>query len=204
MDIKPKKINKYHSLLKRNIDIVLSIFSMILLLPLFLALALIVGLNSTGGIIYKQIRLGKNGKSFNLYKFRTMHINSEINTGPIWADKNDSRITREGKILRKFHLDEIPQLYNVFKGHMSIVGPRPERPHIVNILKKEIPSYTHRMRVKPGITGWAQIMGGYDATMADVNLKLKHDIFYIENMSIFMDLKIMFMTILAVIKGKGQ
>ena len=131
-------------------------------------------------------------------------INSEKYTGPIWAEKDDSRITPVGKVLRKYHLDEIPQLYNVCRGQMSIVGPRPERPIIVSKLIKEIPYYTHRLKVKPGITGWAQINGNYDNTMTDVYTKLKDDFYYIENMSILLDIKILFYTIWIVIKGRGQ
>ena len=133
-----------------------------------------------------------------------MYINSEITTGPIWAEKNDSRVTPVGRVLRKYHLDEIPQLYNVLKGQMSIVGPRPERPQIIELLTKEIPYYTHRMKVKPGITGWAQIRGVYDTDLKDVYIKLKHDFYYIENMSIFLDFKIVFLTVWVVINGRGQ
>ena len=133
-----------------------------------------------------------------------MYINSEKNTGPIWAEQADSRITRVGRVLRKYHLDEIPQLYNVLKGQMSIVGPRPERPQIIDILKEKIPYYTHRLKVKPGITGWAQIRGAYDTDLKDVYIKLKHDFHYAENMSIFLDIKILFITIWIILKGKGQ
>ena len=118
--------------------------------------------------------------------------------------KNDSRVTPDGRILRKFHFDEIPQLYNVFKGQMSIVGPRPERPPIIEELIKEIPYYKHRMKVKPGITGWAQINGNYDTSLEDVYIKLKHDFHYIENISIFLDIKILFWTTLLIIKGRGH
>ena len=197
-------MTELQSLMKRITDIVFSLIAMILLLPLFMVLAIIVGLGSPGGIIYKQTRLGKNGNRFNLYKLRTMYINSEIITGPIWANKNDSRVTPVGIVLRKFHLDEIPQLYNVFIGQMSIVGPRPERPQIIDKLTKEIPYYTHRMKVKPGITGWAQIRGVYDTSLEDVHIKLKHDLFYIENMSLSLDCKVLLLTFWTIIKGKGQ
>ena len=174
------------------------------MLPLLLALMIIIRLSSPGGIFYNQIRIGKNGTILNLDKFRTMYINSEKNTGPICAEQADSRITHVGRVLRKYHLDEIPQLYNVLKGQMSIVGPRPERPQIIEVLKEKIPYYTHRLKVKPGITGWAQIKGNYDKGLQDVYIKLKHDFHYVENISIFLDIKILFKTILIILKGKGQ
>ena len=121
------------------------------------------------------------GFTFLLYKYRTMYMNSEEITGPVWAEKNDPRITNTGKIFRRYHIDEIPQLFNVLKGDMSMVGPRPERPHFVQNLIKEIPYYSHRMKVKPGVTGWAQILGTYDTSIEDVNKKLKLDFYYIEN-----------------------
>ena len=133
-----------------------------------------------------------------------MYINSEKNTGPIWAEQADSRITGVGSALRKYHLDEIPQLYNVLKGQMSIVGPRPERPQIIEVLKEKIPYYTRRLKVKPGITGWAQIKGHYDKGLKDVYIKLKNDFHYVENMSIFLDIKILFITVWIILKGKGQ
>ena len=133
-----------------------------------------------------------------------MYIDSEKNTGPIWANKNDSRITSIGRVLRKFHLDEIPQLFNVLKGQMSIVGPRPERPKIVDVLIKEIPYYSNRLQVKPGITGWAQISRGYDTSLDDVDTKIKNDLYYIENMSLSLDIKILLLTIWTMIMGKGQ
>ena len=133
-----------------------------------------------------------------------MYDNSEKKTGPVWAGKNDPRITSFGKFLRKFHLDELPQLINVLKGDMSIIGPRPERPEIIEELMKNIPYYSRRLKVKPGITGWAQIMGAYDSSVADVNNKLKHDFYYIENMSILLDLKIIFITVWVVLRGSGH
>ena len=204
MGINPNIMTEFQSFMKRIIDIVFSLASMILLLPLCLVLVIIVGLGSTGGVLYKQIRLGKNGIRFNLYKLRTMYINSEISTGPIWSDKKDPRITPAGKVLRKFHLDEIPQLFNVFIGEMSIVGPRPERPKIIDALTKEIPYYSHRMKVKPGITGWAQIWEVYDASLEDVYIKLKHDFYYIEKFSLFLDFKVLLLTVWTIIKGKGR
>ncbi|SVC99023.1 uncharacterized protein METZ01_LOCUS351877 [marine metagenome] len=204
MDINPDIMTEFQSIMKRVIDMILSFIILTLLFPLILILMIIISLNSPGGIFYKQVRLGKNSVRFNLYKFRTMYVNSEDTTGPIWAEKNDPRITSAGKVLRKFHLDEIPQLYNVFMGKMSIVGPRPERPHIINNLIEEIPYYIHRMKVKPGITGWAQIRGTYDANLQDVYVKLKNDFYYIENISLFLDFKIILLTVWTIIKAKGH
>jgi lipopolysaccharide/colanic/teichoic acid biosynthesis glycosyltransferase len=174
------------------------------LFPINLLITLIIRINSPGQIFYKQIRVGLNGVRFTLIKFRTMYSDSENETGPVWAQKQDHRITGAGKLLRKYHLDEIPQLLNVLYGDMSIIGPRPERPEIIDILLKEIPYYARRHRMKPGITGWAQIMRAYDNNISDVRSKLKLDFYYIENMSILLDLKIILLTILIIIKGKGQ
>ena len=133
-----------------------------------------------------------------------MYENSEDNTGPIWSNKEDKRITGPGKILRKYHMDEIPQLLNVFYGNMSIIGPRPERPEIIENLMKDIPYYSRRLKVKPGLSGWAQVMGAYDASVADVHNKLKHDFYYIENISILLDIKILLLTFFVVLRGKGR
>lgn len=199
-----KSIIKLNSISKRIIDISFSIIALICLLPLIVILSTIIVMSSQGGIIYKQVRIGKNGMQYQLYKFRSMFKNSENKTGPIWALVGDKRITPIGKIMRKYHLDEIPQFVNVLIGQMSLVGPRPERPKIIRSLIKEIPNYTHRLTVKPGITGWAQIMGNYDTTLEDVNKKLKNDLYYIENISIMFDFKIIFLTMWIIMRGSGQ
>ena len=204
LDINPDIMTEFQEVFKRLGDICLSIIGLILLLPINLLIALIICIDSSGGVFYKQVRVGLNGVRFTLIKFRTMFSNSEDETGPVWAEKGDSRITGIGKILRKYHLDEIPQLLNVLYGHMSIAGPRPERPEIIDSLLMEFPYYARRFKMKPGLTGWAQIMGAYDCSVADVRAKLKHDFYYIENMSILLDMKIIFATFFIIIKGKGQ
>ena len=145
-----------------------------------------------------------NGKIFRMHKFRSMYQDAESRTGPIWATTNDPRITAVGRFLRKTRLDEIPQFYDVLRGDMSLVGPRPERPHFVEMLSKEIPLYKRRLSVKPGITGWAQIKQGYDTSIDDVKSKVRYDLFYIENMSFRMDIKILLMTFYVMITGKGN
>ena len=192
-----------HHLLKRIIDILFSLIALFLLAPLFILLSLLIFLSSPGSVFYRQIRVGKEGSHYKMYKFRTMYQDSEKNTGPIWATMEDERITPIGKILRRFHLDEIPQFFNVLIGDMSIVGPRPERPEIVAHIMKEIPDYLNRTKIKPGITGWAQIHGVYDKNLDDVTLKLKNDYYYIENRSIAFDIKILFLTLMKIIKGEG-
>jgi lipopolysaccharide/colanic/teichoic acid biosynthesis glycosyltransferase len=133
-----------------------------------------------------------------------MYQDAESRTGPVWATSNDPRITSVGKFLRKTRLDEIPQFFDVVRGEMSLVGPRPERPHFVEMLSKEIPLYKRRLSVKPGITGWAQIKQGYDTSIEDVKSKVRYDLFYIENMSFRMDIKILLMTFYVIITGKGN
>ena len=204
LNINPDIMTEFQEIYKRAMDLCISIIALIMLFPVNLLIAIIIRITSPGEILYKQKRVGLNGVQFTLIKFRTMYDNSEDNTGPIWSDKEDNRITGPGKILRKYHLDEIPQLLNVLYGTMSIIGPRPERPEIIENLMTNIPYYSRRFKVKPGLTGWAQIMGVYDVSVADVHNKLKHDFYYIENMSIFLDMKILILTLFAVLRGKGR
>ncbi len=204
LDINPNIITEFQEVFKRLGDLCLSLIGLTLLFPINILIALSIRINSPGKVFYRQIRIGLHGVHFTLIKFRTMYSNSEAETGPVWAEKEDSRVTGLGRLLRKYHMDEIPQLLNVLYGHMSIVGPRPERPEIIDNLIKEIPYYTRRYKMKPGLTGWAQVMGAYDRSVADVRTKLKQDFYYIENMSILLDMKIILMTILILFKGKGQ
>lgn len=187
---------------KRVFDIIISILTLIILSPVCLLVALAIKLDSSGTILYRQERVGEDGKIFKLLKFRSMCINAEKN-GPVWTSPNDNRITRVGRVIRKLRLDEIPQVFNVLKGEMSFVGPRPERPFFVDLLKEEIPFYSERHVIKPGITGWAQIRYCYGASKEDALQKLKYDLYYIKHMSMILDLIIIFETIKIVILGKG-
>ncbi len=189
--------------LKRVTDIFLSAVSLLVLSPIMLLIALLIKIDSNGPIFYKQKRIGLRGKQFLLYKFRSMIADAEKYTGPVWAKKNDWRITRMGKIMRPFRLDELPQLFNVLAGDMSFVGPRPERPHFVAQFIEKIPLYRLRHTVLPGITGLAQVKYSYDQTIEDVKKKLIYDLEYINNISLRLDLKIFLKTILTVIKKEG-
>lgn len=175
----------------------------ILLGPFMLLIALLIKLDSKGPALYKQTRVGKNGQSFEIMKFRSMRVDAEALSGPMWAAEKDPRITRMGRILRKLRLDELPQLINVFRGEMSFVGPRPERPHFVEQLGKQIPFYDLRHAVRPGITGWAQVSLKYSATVEDSQEKLEYDLFYIKNFSLPFDFLILFQTIKIVMFGRG-
>lgn len=189
--------------LKRSIDLILSFGMLICLCPLLLLVAILIKLDSRGPVIFSQERVGEKHKSYLVRKFRSMVVDAEKKSGPVWAQDNDQRVTRVGRIIRKTRIDEIPQLWNVFKGEMSFVGPRPEREFFVNDLEKQIPYYRERFTVKPGITGWAQINYGYGATVKDAIEKLNYDMFYIKNMSIWMDLMIVLRTIKIVLFGRG-
>ncbi len=204
IEITPRLMTEWEKNLKRLIDIVVSLLILILFLPISIITGILIKLESPGPIIFKQERVGLNGKVFYMYKFRSMIKDAEKYTGPVWADKDDPRITKVGKFIRKVRIDEIPQMFNVLKGEMSLVGPRPERPYFVEKFAKEIPLYKRRLLVKPGITGWAQVKHKYDESIEDVKTKLKYDLFYIENMSLRFDLKILFRTIFTVLLGKGH
>lgn len=194
----------WRRVIKRSLDAFLSAVGLILASPLIFLIALFIKLDSRGPAFFKQSRVGMKGKVFTMLKFRTMHQDAESTTGPVWASTTDPRVTRIGKFLRATHLDELPQLLNVFKGEMSLVGPRPERPYFVTELRKLVPHYDRRLCVKPGITGLAQIKRGYDQTLADVRKKLKYDILYIQRMCPLMDLKVLGMTFSAVLSRSGR
>lgn len=189
--------------IKRILDIFASLIILIVGAPIWLIVGLLIRITSPGSIIFAQERIGQNGKPFTMIKFRSMYKDAEKMTGPKWATEDDPRITPLGNILRKARLDEIPQFINVLKGEMSLVGPRPERAYFIEKLKQEIPWYIQRIKMKPGITGWAQVKHKYDATIDDVKQKVMYDLYYFENMSLVLDLKILVRTILVVLTGKG-
>lgn len=196
---KDSGLTTFDMLLKRIFDFIFSGFLLISISPILIGISLVIKFSSPGPILFKQIRVGRNGKEFNCYKFRSMVVDAEVKTGPIWAQKDDPRVTSIGKILRRFSLDELPQLWNVFRGDMSLVGPRPERPHFVNQFKGFVPKYNERHRLKAGMTGWAQVNGlRQDATIEE---RTKYDVYYIENWSLWFDIKILLMTISVVLFG---
>ncbi len=216
---------------KRFCDLVGSLIALIITIPIWIIVPILIKFDSRGPVFYTQTRVGRNrrdfihavsgqridsdtsdrerrrddtfGKTFRVLKFRTMVDNAERDSGPVWAAQNDFRITRLGALLRKLRLDEIPQFINVLLGEMSIVGPRPERPSFVKDLSRNIDGYLLRLHVKPGITGLAQIKGTYDSSPATVARKLKFDLDYIDNWSLWLDIKILFQTVLVVLTGRG-
>lgn len=195
---------KSYEIAKRLMDIILAILGLIVTLPLLPIIILIIKIESPGPIIFKQIRVGKNGKDFLAMKFRSMVRDAEKN-GAQWATKNDPRVTKFGRLMRKTRLDEIPQLINILKGEMSLVGPRPERPEFIETLSREIPFYRERLLAKPGLAGWAQLMGpAYGGSKEETLEKLKFDLYYIKNRSLSLDLGVILKTIRVVLGGRGQ
>jgi sugar transferase (PEP-CTERM system associated) len=189
---------------KRSMDVIVSGLGLVCALPLMVLLAIIVKVGSAGPAIYRQRRVGQQGREFNVYKIRTMRQDAEAGTGAVWAQPGDARVTRIGGFLRKTRLDELPQLWNVLVGHMSLVGPRPERPEFVSELTREIPFYGQRHVVKPGLSGWAQVRYSYGASVEDAMEKLQYDLFYVKNMSIAIDVFIMFETIKTILLRPGR
>lgn len=196
------KKNRLITLLKRLVDITASTVGLIISFPCICLCIIAIKFDSPGPVFYFQERVGAKGKTYKLIKFRSMTVNAEKD-GPVWAGKDDNRVTKVGSLIRKIRVDEIPQMWNVLKGEMSFVGPRPERPIFVDQLEKIIPYYSLRSNVKPGITGWAQICYPYGASAEDALRKLEYDLYYIKNMSLRMDLWIIFQTIKIVLFQKG-
>jgi sugar transferase (PEP-CTERM system associated) len=191
-------------IVKRLVDVALSLLGLLLALPVMALVAAAVKLESRGPTLFRQPRLGQNGRVFILNKFRSMREDAEKETGPVWAQQRDPRVTRVGAFLRKTRLDELPQLFNVLIGDMSFIGPRPERPEFVYELQKQIPFYMERLSVKPGITGWAQVKYRYGASVEDALEKLQYDLYYIKNLSLFLDFLILINTIQVVLFARGR
>lgn len=190
---------------KRLFDIVVALFLAALFLPFAAAIAALIKLgNPRGRVLYRQLRVGQFGKTFSIFKFRTMRENAERATGAVWATSNDERVTRLGRVLRKYRLDEIPQLLNILRGEMSMVGPRPERPSISAELARSIPFFEERENVMPGLTGWAQIRHPYGSTVDDARRKLEYDLYYIKHVSFSLDLQIILSTLRIMVLGKER
>jgi len=189
---------------QNSINSILAIVGLIVCFPFMLLTALAVRLTSAGPILYRQVRVGLNGKPFTLFKFRSMRVDAEAATGAVWAARDDPRVTTVGRIIRKVRLDELPQLFNVLKGEMAMVGPRPERPEFVKTLVEQIPYYRQRHAVRPGITGWAQINYKYGETLQDTMVKLEYDLYYIKHISFSLDVYIMLQTLKTMLLSRGS
>ena len=198
----PGRKARYASLSRTVVHRLAALFGALLSLPIVIVTAILIRLESRGPVFYKQERVGKNGRTFTLIKFRSMRVDAEAD-GPVWASKGDDRTTRIGRIIRKVRIDEIPQFWNILRGEMSFVGPRPERPHFVAQLAEEIPYYEQRHLIAPGLTGWAQIKYPYGASIEDARQKLQYDLFYIKNYSLLFDAIILFETIKIILFGRG-
>jgi sugar transferase (PEP-CTERM system associated) len=192
----------WDTLAKRAFDIIVSVLFLAFTLPITLIAAILVRLDSPGPIFYRQERVGQNGQTFTLMKFRSMRADAESG-GPQWAAQNDARITRMGEFIRQTRIDEIPQIINVLRGDMSFIGPRPERPFFVESLSRHVPYYRERHRMKPGITGWAQINYPYGASIADAKEKMSYDLYYLKNFTIFLDVLILLQTARVVLWPAG-
>lgn len=189
--------------LKRVVDFIAAFVGIVLTAPVMALVALAIRFDSKGPILYSQDRVGRFGEPFKMYKFRSMCVDAEA-SGPVWAAREDDpRMTRIGAFLRRTHLDELPQLFNILKGEMSLVGPRPERPHFVDSLSREIPRYDERLFIKPGMTGLAQVHYRYDQSIADVKRKLRFDLLYVKRMCLMLDARILAWTLLVVVTGRG-